>query len=151
MSANEVTPITGGCLCGAVRYRAEAAPLLTGHCYCVDCRRTSGTGHGTHVMLPEDRFSLTGELQRYDKPADSGNMVSRHFCPTCGSAIHSTNDAIPGAVFVRASSLDDPNVVTPQALVFTSRAATWEPLDPELPSFPEMPPEQVRKAMAGRD
>ena len=42
----------GGCLCGAVRYRSEADPVLTAHCHCEDCRRTSGTGHGTHVVIP---------------------------------------------------------------------------------------------------
>ena len=73
------------------------------------------------------------------------------FCPACGSAIHSTNSAIAGAVFLHVSSLDDLDAVTPQALVFTSRAARWEHLDPALMAFPEMPPAQFRKAIAGHD
>ena len=95
----------GGCLCGAVRYQSKADPQVVGHCYCVDCRKTSGTGHCTHIGVPADGFSVTGEVRFFDKPADSGNVVSRGFCPTCGSAVYSTNSAMSGLVFPRASKV----------------------------------------------
>ena len=120
------------------------------HCYCVDCRKTSGTGHCTHIGVPADGFSVTGEVRFFDKPADSGNMVSRGFCPTCGSAVYSTNSAMDGLVFPRASSLDDPNVITPGLIVYASRAAAWDHLDPALPAFPEIPegpPQSVIEGM----
>ena len=75
--------IAGGCLCGKVRYEC-AAESGGGHCHCNDCRKTSGTGHCSHMIVAEDQFSMTGELSFFDKPADSGNMVSRGFCPECG-------------------------------------------------------------------
>ncbi|HEX3407571.1 MAG TPA: hypothetical protein VHS81_10070, partial [Caulobacteraceae bacterium] len=34
----------GGCLCGALRFRAVGEPLFQGHCYCVDCQKASGSG-----------------------------------------------------------------------------------------------------------
>ncbi len=52
---------------------------------------------------------------------------------------NSTNSAMDGLVFLRASSLDDPNVITPGLIVYASRAAAWDHLDPALPAFPEMP------------
>ncbi|MEZ5652912.1 MAG: GFA family protein [Burkholderiaceae bacterium] len=134
-------PRTGGCLCGAVRYRCTSDPAITGHCHCEDCRRTSGTGHGTHAAFAADAFEIEGETRGYARSADSGNLVTRHFCPTCGSAIYSTNDAMAGLVFVRASSLDDPNRVDPQMVVYASRAPRWDLVDPALPSFAEMPPQ----------
>lgn len=136
----------GGCLCGDVRYESGNDPVMTAHCQCADCRKASGTGHGTHVVLHEAAYTLTGETKSYDHPADSGNIVSRHFCPNCGCAIHSTNSAMPGMVFIRASSLDDPDIVTPQMVVYASRAAAWDYVDPTLPKFdtvPEGGPEQV--------
>lgn len=132
--------IIGGCLCGAVRYQCTEE-FGGGHCHCIDCRKTSGTGHGSHMIVPESGFTLTGELRWFDKPADSGNLVRRHFCPTCGSAIHSTNSGMPGMVFVRASSLDDLSVFKPQMVVYTDRAASWDHMDPALPGFATMPSE----------
>ena len=139
---------TGGCLCGAVRYEGQTQ-MGGGHCHCNDCRRTSGSGHGSHMIVPEDAFHVTGEVRFYDAPADSGNIVSRGFCPNCGSAIFSRNSGMPGMVFVRASSLDDPEVFQPQMVVYTARAPSWDHMDRALPSFEGMPaqedmPEAIR-------
>ena len=129
---------TGGCLCGAVRYESTSAPQLAGHCHCVDCRKSSGSGHCTHLVLSEEAFSCSGPLTFYDHPADSGNMVSRGFCPTCGCAVLSRNSGMPGTVFPRASTLDDPEVAKPKVIVYASRAPSWDHLDASLPAFPEM-------------
>ncbi len=129
---------SGGCLCGAVRFESTADPAAVGHCHCVDCRKSSGTGHCTHVVIPEDAFSVAGEVRFYDRPADSGNNVSRGFCPNCGSPVYSRNSGMAGFVFPRASVLDDPDAVTPQMIVYTSRAPSWDVMDTELPTFDEM-------------
>ena len=129
----------GGCLCGSVTYEVSGKPGIVGHCHCVDCRKTSGTGHGTHVMLQADGVGFTGAMSSYKRPADSGNIVERYFCPTCGSAIYSTNTGMPGSVFLRASSLDDPNQITPQMVVYASRAPKWDVTDASLTVFSEMP------------
>lgn len=80
---------TGGYLCGAVRYEGSGYPVIAGHCHCTDCRKASGTGHGSHMGMMEDAFSVSGEVNFFDAPADSGNIVSRGFYPNCGSAIYS--------------------------------------------------------------
>jgi hypothetical protein len=129
----------GGCLCGAVRYESKVGPVMSGHCQCQDCRKSSGTGHCSHLAVPRDAVSVTGALTVYDRPADSGNIVSRAFCPTCGSPVYSLNSAMSQMMFIRASSLDDLEVFKPQVVVYASRAASWDHVDPELPSFPKMP------------
>lgn len=130
---------TGGCLCGAVRYESTAEPIAAGHCHCTDCRKTSGTGHCSHLFLAEDAFTITGEVKFYDKASDSGNTVSRGFCPTCGAAVYSRNSGMPGMVFPRASSLDDLEVFKPQMVVYAKRAASWDEIDPALPHFDGVP------------
>lgn len=131
--------LTGGCLCGAVAYESTAEPTMVGHCHCVDCRRTSGAGHATHIMMREDLTRITGAMTDYARRADSGNIVTRSFCSVCGSPIASTNSKMPGMIFLRASSLDDPDSVTPKIIVFASRAPKWDIMDASLPSFAEMP------------
>jgi hypothetical protein len=98
------------------------------------------------MIVPEAAFSVTGEVRFFDKPADSGNMVSRGFCPTCGAALYSTNSGMHGLVFVRASSLDDPEQFRPMMVVYTDRAPSWDTMDAELPGFEAMPPPQDRPA-----
>jgi hypothetical protein len=120
--------------------------MMAAHCHCVDCGKSSGTGHCTHLVVPKEAFSVSGAVKFYDRPADSGNMVSGGFCPSCGSAIYSTNSGMPDMVFPRAASLDDPEAAKPQMVVYASRAASWDYVDPKLPAFSEMPeggPERV--------
>ena len=131
---------SGGCLCGAVRYSCSAEPAMAGHCHCEDCRRSSGTGHSSHLAVPEASVTLTGETKGYERPANSGNVVTRHFCPNCGAAVFSRNAAMPGMMFLRASSLDDLEVFKPQMHVYVARAASWDYRHGDLPVFQEMPP-----------
>jgi hypothetical protein len=133
------TPFTGGCLCGAVRYVCDADPSMAGHCHCEDCRRTSGSGHSSHLMVPEAAVRLTGEVKAYVRASDSGSPVTRAFCPECGAPVYSTNPGLPGMLFLRASSLDDLEVFKPQMHVFTMRAASWDPPTDGLPAFEKMP------------
>ncbi|WP_299626440.1 GFA family protein [Pelagibius sp.] len=139
---------TGGCLCGAVRYESASEPRITVHCHCEDCRRSSGTGHCTHLAIPEEAFSISGAVTFFERAADSGNMVRRGFCPSCGSPLYSTNSGMPGMIAIRASSLDDLETVKPQMVVYASRAASWEHIDKDLTAFPEMPPNAARPAIA---
>lgn len=131
--------LKGSCLCGAVEYEVVAEPIVVARCYCADCRKASGTSHGTHVAVPESAMSVTGKVRFFDKPADSGNIVSRGFCPTCGSAIYSKNKGMAGLLFIRASSLDDPELIAPQLTVYASRAPSWAMINHDTPVFQEMP------------
>ena len=91
------------------------------------------------MLVPETALTLTGVTTGYDHPADGGNVVTRHFCPTCGSAVFSRNASMPGMVFLRASSLDDLEVFKPQMHVYAARAASWDQPG-DLPAFEKMPP-----------
>ncbi len=128
----------GGCLCGSVKYKVERESG-GGHCHCIDCRKTSATGHASHMIVAEEDFEVQGKVTFFDKPADSGNMISRGFCANCGSPIYSTNSGMPGMLFVRASSLDDLENFKPQMVVYTNRAASWDQMDASLPGFELMP------------
>jgi hypothetical protein len=65
-----MTGFSGGCLCGAVRYESPADPVMGGHCHCVDCRKSSGTGHCSHMLAHESAFKVTGSLASYGRTAD---------------------------------------------------------------------------------
>lgn len=134
--------ITGGCLCGAVRYKIAGDLIFSGKCYCEDCRKSGSTGHSSVLAVPEPSVSLTGKLTEFKKQGSSGQPITRKFCPVCGSRISSSAAAMPGVLMINASSLDDPKVFVNQMSVFASRAPSWDRPPSDSPSFPEMPPPQ---------
>jgi len=113
-------------------------PLVTVHCCCADCRKLGGTGHATHSVIPEEAFDYTGDVSEYDKVADSGNRINRRFCPHCGSAIFHTRDGMEGLIVLRTSSMDTPELATPERVIYTSSAVSWDYIDPKLPAFEKM-------------
>lgn len=133
--------LSGRCLCGAVQFETSASAMMAGHCQCVDCRKSSGSGHCTHVAVPEDGLQVSGPVTFYVSAADSGNEIRRGFCGVCGCPIMSTNAGMPGMAFLRASALDDPDLISPSMVVYASRAPAWDHMDPALPAFDTMPPD----------
>jgi hypothetical protein len=131
--------VTGGCLCGAVRYELSGPQLFGGFCYCTDCRRSSGS-HSASMAIPADTLKVTGETREFTCTGGSGNPVTRVFCPNCGSALYSKG-ARPGVFMLKAGSLDDPENFKPMASVYASRAPSWDKPRDGLPAFPEMPPQ----------
>lgn len=132
--------VSGQCLCGAVRYAGDADPHFQVKCYCTDCRKTSAAGHAAMMGFPADAISISGEVKEFHSKADSGADVMRAFCPTCGAGVYARNAAMPQMIFLRASTLDDPNLFAPQLVVYASRAPAWDPVSAGVPAFPEGPP-----------
>jgi hypothetical protein len=132
--------ISGGCLCRAVRYRISAAPVMTRVCWCRVCQYL-GAGSGTvNLCFPSAALSVTGALHDYSLPADSGNVMHRRFCPVCGTPLFSATEARPHLVFVRAGSLDDPEVAQPAVTIWTSAAPSWACFNERLPKVAAQPP-----------
>src|ERR1700681_1467861 len=87
--------VTGGCLCGAVRYEIGAAPITSRACWCRLCQHI-GAGSGTvNVCFARAATSIHGELRDYVGIADSGNTMHRRFCPSCGVHLFSEAEARP--------------------------------------------------------
>ena len=132
--------IEGGCLCGAVRYRAEGEPLFAVHCHCRDCQRASGTGHVPVLGMPRELFSYTGNTSSYATVGVSKAKAIRHFCPVCGSLLFGLPESGPHMVSLYVGSLDDPSVFSPSIIVFASQRHEWDRLAAALPEFETLPP-----------
>ena len=79
-------------------------------------------------------------MRDYRSVADSGNVMHRRFCPHCGTHLFSEAEARPHLIFVRAGTLDDPEVARPGATIWTSQAPTWACIDASLPKVERQPP-----------
>jgi len=132
-------PIEGGCLCKAVRYAANAEPLVVRACWCRVCQYLAGGNATINLAFPSEAVSITGQLADYLTTADSGRRMHRRFCPTCGVQLFSSAEERPQMLVVRAGTLDDPTVAVPQAHIWTRSAPKWAHLE-GLPCFDGQPP-----------
>jgi hypothetical protein len=137
---------TGGCLCGEVRYRAEADPLRAVICHCGVCRKVSGSAFLSFVHFPAAAFTwIRGEPTRYR----SSDEAERGFCPRCGSTLTMHESVLADRVLVALGSLDRPQDVTPDDHVWTESQLPWLRIDDDLPRFPKISP--AVPSRAGKD
>jgi len=134
------TRFTGGCICGGVRYECAADPIAMGNCHCRDCQRASGSAYAPALLVPASAVSITGEVKYYDVTGDSGSIVQRGFCPTCGARLFGKAAAAAGIIDIMVGSLDDPSWYRPQADIYTASAQPWDHMNPDLSKFVKLPP-----------
>ena len=102
--------ITGGCLCGAVRYEAKSAPRATRVCWCRLCQKL-GAGSGTvNLVFRSEDVQIDGELTTYTCTADSGTVMTRGFCGICGTPVTTQGDTRKHQIVLRAGTLDDAEI-----------------------------------------
>lgn len=132
--------ITGHCLCEGVRYRIDTAPLASRSCWCRLCQYIGAGSATVNVCFPSDSVVIEGELRDFRSVADSGNIMHRRFCPNCGTHMFSEAESRPHLIFVRAGTLDDPDLAKPTSTIWTSQAPNWACIDPKLPRLEGQPP-----------
>jgi hypothetical protein len=125
----------GGCLCGAVRYAAEAEPINERICHCRLCQKAIGAAFNARVLFRIDDVTLSGPVET----VRSSPQLERGFCPRCGTTIFSRRDAA-GIMGLTSGSLDDPSLFRPQMHIFTGSRQPWVKLDDGLPQYPDGPP-----------
>jgi hypothetical protein len=130
----------GGCRCGEISLTVHARPKLMVQCHCLDCQKTSGTGHTSNAYFAENDVTIEGEANEYTVVADSGSTMVRYFCPKCGSRLYGYNSERPGLISIPVGCLENQSWFTPQAVLYTSRRHDWDITNDEIPNFEKMPP-----------
>ncbi|SOE18557.1 hypothetical protein SAMN05877838_3485 [Hoeflea halophila] len=110
--------VTGGCLCGKLRFTASGEPDRVGLCHCLDCRKHHGALFHASAIFPGTAVRIEGESRHYQ---------GRHFCPDCGSSVFGRSGA---EVELNLGALDQPDRFTPTYELWTIRREAW------LPPFP---------------
>ncbi|OHX37035.1 hypothetical protein BJL95_20325 [Methylomonas sp. LWB] len=122
----------GGCMCGAIRYELQTEPRLSFLCQCRQCQRITGTGHSAEFVASEADTMISGALKFYELTADSGNIVTSGFCPTCGNPVLKKSSGYPGMLFFHAATLDNPTVFKPQTVFWAASHQPWDYVNPDL-------------------
>ena len=128
-------PLTGGCLCGEIRYVVDAAVEKLAACYCTDCQRMTSSGCSINAVVPASAFRLTkGETKVFTKTADSGHALHRHFCGDCGSWIYNPMGGDPEQIVLKAGAFDRHDSMKIVLNLWTRSRPPWAPMDATLPT-----------------
>ena len=130
--------LTGGCLCGGVRFEIDAPLVSAGYCHCTRCQRRTGTAASVSGRIAPGSLRVVSgaELVRALDPGHGGFL--KEFCTTCGSALWSRSPEDPERISVRLGVVDGDPGIRPSYRQFVTYAAAWEPIpDDGLERFPE--------------
>jgi hypothetical protein len=117
--------VTGGCLCGALRFVATGQPYRVGVCHCMDCRKNHGALFHASAIYPETAVAITGEVRTFR---------DRSFCPTCGSPVFAH---IGDEIGINLGSLDAPDLFRPTYELWTIRREAWLPEFSSMRRYPQ--------------
>ena len=127
---DKTLPITGGCMCGAIRYEATEPPQEVGYCHCRMCQKGTGNLFYPYAAFRSDAFRFTqGEPKFYKSSA----WLERGFCANCGTQVAERylkgSDSVP----VSIGSLDHPEDWPPSNHLGVESQIPWLTIHDDLP------------------
>lgn len=132
--------LTGGCLCGSVRYTLKPGYRMKPYaCHCTDCQKRTGTAFSSHMAVMEKDIELTGELDEGHFVQPSGANSTIIGCARCKSRIYAKNDRHPGMVSLRWGTLDSSKDMSPQAHFWVSSKQPWIVIPDDVPALDTQP------------
>ena len=135
MSPSPSQPLTGGCLCGAVRFEITRPFRRASYCHCSRCRKHSGGAALAHGRVPRDGFRLISGEEHVRSFVPEGGMA-KAFCARCGSSLFGGTWPEGPEVSVRLGTLDGDPGIRPQYRSYVGSAAAWDTLpDDGLPRY----------------
>ena len=127
-------PLTGGCLCGAVRYEVKASLELIEHCHCSMCRKAHGAAFSTNSVVPTSALKVTAGAEVISEYESSPNR-RKCFCSKCGSQLFIRRVNKPEFTVVTLGSLEGELHARPERHVFVESKASWYNITDALPQF----------------
>lgn len=128
--SEKFVPVTGGCLCQAVRYEADANLSEAFYCHCKTCQKTSGAPVVVGVMVRPGTLKFTGEEPKYFQSSPIGR---RGFCQHCGSRLTWLSSDRADWIVVWAGSLDHPERAVPAEHLSVESQLPWHEIVDSLP------------------
>jgi hypothetical protein len=129
--------LTGGCLCGGVRFAVDEPLVSAGYCHCTRCQRRTGAAASPQARIAPGSLQVTGGeelLSEYEPPGGFPKV----FCSRCGSALWSRAPHDPQVISIRLGAFDADPEIRPSYRQFVAYAAPWEPIpDDGLTRYPE--------------
>ncbi len=134
-----MTTRNAACSCGQLHLTIEGEPVRVSMCHCLACQRRTGAVISNQARFRPEQVNVEGNSTAWKRTAESGSVVTFHFCATCGSTVYWESESFPGYVVVAIGNFADPNFPAPTIAVWEEARHSWvsQPLD--------MPPKRFAK------
>ena len=121
-----MTSHAASCRCGQLKASVTGEPVRVSVCHCRDCQKRTGSAFSAQARWPEEQVAIEGESNTWTHHADSGNRITHHFCPQCGSTVHYRIEGkFDGLVAIPLGAFDDPYSLKPRFSVWEKRKHEW--------------------------
>ena len=120
--------ISGGCLCGSVRFELTEPPKEAGYCHCTRCQRRTGNASSAQARIDGRSFRLLAGEETVKAWRHPEGGFEKLFCSECGAQLFSRNPDDPTQMSIRMSAFDGDPGVRPSWHAFVANAASWEPI-----------------------
>ncbi|HXW42970.1 MAG TPA: GFA family protein [Xanthobacteraceae bacterium] len=129
-----MTTRRAACNCGQLNLTCEGEPSRVAMCHCLECQRRTGAAFAGQGWFSRQQITaINGKSTSFTRSSDSGNSVTFHFCPVCGSTVYWEAQRYPGMMAVGIGSFADPTFPAPGQSLFERRRHHWVEKLGELP------------------
>ena len=128
-----MTTRKAACSCGQLQLACEGEPVRVSSCHCLECQRRTGGVFGTQARFPRTNVRISGNSTKFTRTADSGNSLTFHFCPQCGSTAYWEMQAFPDLFAVAVGCFADPAFPQPRVSVWEVTRHDWVDRIADLP------------------
>ncbi|MCZ6728152.1 MAG: GFA family protein [SAR324 cluster bacterium] len=111
--------------------------MIVHACHCRNCQRLTGGAFVINAWIEKSAVELiSGNPASFTLQGGSGNPHDVYFCQACGTYVWSEYHRVPGSCwFVRVGTLDDPDLLTPDAHIYTRTKHPSVTLPADIPAF----------------
>ena len=128
-----MTTRRAACSCGQLHLTIEGEPSRISMCHCLECQRRTGGVISNQARFRREQVTFAGKATAWMRTAESGNVLTFHFCPMCGSTVYWEGEGFPGYVAVAIGTFADPNFPAPTIAVWEESRHPWVSLPPDTP------------------
>lgn len=130
-----MTTRRASCSCGQLSATTKGEPVRISICHCLDCQRRTGSVFGEQARFAATEVEIEGSSSSWTRTADSGNLITFHFCPTCGSTVYYRPESEPDLIAIAVGAFADPSYPRPTVSVYESRRHDWVAVPADFAHF----------------
>jgi len=126
--------LAASCACGAVSVTVNGIVHVMLLCACEECQKATGAGHSAAAFVDAEDLTVTGATKSYSRPADSGAIFTRYFCPECATPIYGQSSRAPRFAMLQVGLFGaQTDWFKPNQLIFARSHRQWDDIADDLP------------------